>query len=141
MSPDTMKTSKTRPSARTHGLYAKRLSKEEWGMIEALEVHEVQGEIAMQRALIARLAKILEKNGLGPRDQEALTEETRRTMKLMQSAMGELRHYIRLHTQESLRLDEPGKQIEEGKDMARKRLHVLEYLDAESGEDADEEPR
>jgi hypothetical protein len=125
-------------NAAKHGLYTKRLSAEERDLIEALPVESVTGEIGMQRALIARLLGILGHNGLGPGDEESLPDDTRNTLKLLKAMMNELRLYVRMHTEEQRRLNDPTKEFEQGKNLARRRRNVFTYLQAEDDEDEEE---
>lgn len=118
-----------------HGLYARRLSKEELEVLEGLNVEDIEDEIALQRAMIGRLTAILSGNGLGPEDREALTVETQRTVKLLNGMLSQLRHYVRLHSEESRRLNDPSKEIEEGKNLARQGRNVFKYLEAEDEEE------
>ena len=120
-----------RRTVQKHGLYAKRLSREEAEVLEAQEVEDVEGEIALQRALIGRLTTILAGNGLGPSDREALTGETQRTVKLLKAVMSELRHYIRMHAERARRLNDPTREIEDGKNLVRQRRNVFRYLEEE----------
>ena len=46
-------------NATVHGLYAKRLSPEEWMLLGETAAESLEGEIALQRALIGRLAGVL----------------------------------------------------------------------------------
>ena len=135
-----MKGPRGKRNAAKHGLYAKRLSAEERAFIEALPVESVTGEIAMQRALIARLLGILGENGLGPDDDEDLPDGTRHTLKLLKGLMSELRYYVRMHTEEQRRLNDPTKEFEQGKNLARRRRNVFTYLQAEDDEEEDQGP-
>jgi hypothetical protein len=119
-------------NAITHGLFAKRLSRDEKASLAAVAVEDVEGEIAMERALIARLLTILENNVLGPGDKDSLAEETRHTVKLVNEAMARLQGLLRLHSQEARRLKDPAREFEEGKHMARVHRNVYGYLDAET---------
>ena len=122
-----------------HGLYARRLSPEEWKLLGEIPAESVESEIALQRAFIARLAAVLDNNGLGSTDDAELTDETRKTMKLLNESMGRLLGYIRQHVKEMRRLNDPTGEIEKGKDLARRERNVLEYLNAEDSEDDEAE--
>jgi len=115
------------------------MSAEERAFIEALPAGSVADEIAMQRTLISRLLGILGNNGLGPDDEENLPDDTRHTLKLLNGLMNGLRHYVRMHTEEQRRLNDPTKEFEHGKDLARRRRNVFTYLEAEDDEEDHEE--
>jgi hypothetical protein len=117
-----------------HGLYAKRLSKDERDLITTQAVDSVEGEIALQRAMIARLSEVLENNGLGPGDQDALSEETRRTMKLLNESMSKLLQYVRVYSLQTKGLADPRREFEQGKHVARLSRDVFNYLEREEGD-------
>jgi hypothetical protein len=126
-------------NATVHGLYARRLSQQEWNLLGEVPAESVEGEIALQRALIGRLAGVLANNGLGWSDEDELPEEARKTMKLMNETMGRLLGYIRVHLKEVRRLNDPTGEIEAGKNLARKERNVFDYLAAQDhADDADD---
>ena len=61
-------------NALKHGLYARRIHRDEATRIGNLPVTDVEGEIAYLRAVISRIALILEKNGLSYRSTRQLSE-------------------------------------------------------------------
>jgi hypothetical protein len=117
-----------------HGLYAKRISKDEAALMALNAIGDVDGEIALQRALISRLAEILEHTGLAPGSTRLPSRESRETAKLLGQLMRDLLRFLRSHY---LRNDESHlyqSQIESGKRLARKRIHVFDYLQAPPSE-------
>jgi hypothetical protein len=90
-------TTRAYKSALKHGLYARRLSKEEIELIGALPILNIEGEIAYERAVIGRIAQVLENNGLAPGSTLALTDDTRGLVKLLNESMSRLLTYLRAH--------------------------------------------
>jgi hypothetical protein len=115
-----------------HGLYAKRISRDEADLIGAFAIGDVQGEIALQRALIGRLAQVLEHNGLAPGSTRPLPEGTRETLKLLNQTMRDLLRFIHSHAVNADDLHLYQSQIESGKRLARKRHDVFNYLEPPS---------
>src|SRR5512143_1962092 len=111
-----------------HGLYSKRLSKDEAKALGLFALDNIEGEIDLQRAVINRLAEILEHNGLGPGSREPLNDISRDTVKILNQSLRDLLRYVRVHavqnSDEQLYLT----QVEAGKRLARKRRNVFDYL-------------
>jgi hypothetical protein len=112
-----------------HGLYAKRLSKDELSLIGAFAIGDLKGEIALQRALIGRLAQILEHNGLAPGSTRPLPQDTRETLKLLNQIMRDLLRFVHADSLQTDDLHLYQSQIEAGKRLARKRRNVFDYLE------------
>ena len=68
-------TTRAYKSALKHGLYAAASRKEEIELIGALPILNIEGEIAYERAVIGRIAQVLENNGLAAGSSSGLTEE------------------------------------------------------------------
>ena len=115
--------------AATHGLYARRISKDEAALLGLNAIGDVEGEIALQRALIGRLAEILEHSGLAPGSRRPLSEDARDTLKLLNQTMRDLLRFVRAHYLQSDDSHLYLSQIESGKRLARKRRHVFSYLE------------
>ena len=115
-------------AALKHGLYARRLTKKEIELIGVMPVLNIEGEIGYQRALIARIGEILENNGLAPGSSEGLTEDTRKTMKLLNDTMTKLLSYLRVHNMLKGDLTEYREEVERGKMIGRERRHVFDYF-------------
>jgi hypothetical protein len=111
-----------------HGLYARGMTKDEIDRIGAVPLLNIDGEIAYQRAVIDRLAQIVEHNGLAYDSTGALSSETRSTIRLMNEAMGRLLTYLRLQNALKPDLEELRAEIERGKRIGRERRHVPDYL-------------
>jgi len=116
-------------NAQKHGLYSQRISYAESEMIAALPVGEVDAEIAYQRALISRLAEVIENNGLKYGSKKALTSDTRATVKLLNETMRGLLAYIRRHSSQADNALEYQHELEAGKHLARIKRNVFRYLD------------
>ncbi len=120
--------SRSGKGALKHGLYARRLTQDEIELIGPVPILNIDGEIAYQRAVINRLGQILENNGLAAESTEALTVETRSTVKLLNEALGRLLTYLRLHHMLKGDLTEFREEIEAGKMIGRRRRHVFDYF-------------
>ncbi len=118
----------TRKTRIKKGLYARRLTPEETKTIAATPVLDGDGEIAYLRAMINRLGQIVECNGLAADSTEALSPETRSTVKLLHEALGRLQSYLRLRDALKLEEAELRAKIERGKMIARQRMHVFDYF-------------
>ncbi len=112
-------------NALKHGLYTRRLTREEIEMIGAVPVLNIEGEIGYQRALIARMGEILENNGLAAGSSQGLTEDTRNTLKLLNQTMEKLLSYVRVHNMLKGDLTEYREEIERGKMIGRERRSCL----------------
>jgi len=124
-----MTPSKGNRNAQKHGLYSRRISPDESAMIAAFSVGDVDGEIAYQRALINRLAEVLENNGLKPGSKRALSTDTRATVKLLNETMRGLLAYIRRHSSQADNAREYQQELEAGKHLARIKKNVFRYLE------------
>jgi hypothetical protein len=118
----------SRKSAIQHSLYARRMTQDEIEAIGAVPILNIDGEIAYQRAVINRLARIIENNGLAADSTGALNADARSTIKLLQDAMARLLSYLRLHNALQSDLTELRAEIERGKMIGRRRRHVDDYF-------------
>ena len=118
----------TRQPNLRHGLYVKRITKDEQRGLEALPVASLEGEIAYLRTVVARLALILEKNGLAPGSTRQLSEETRRTLRLLEAVMARLLTFVNHHVLLSGEASEYELLVEAGKQTARKALGIPDFL-------------
>jgi hypothetical protein len=123
-----------------HGLYAQRITQDEQTVLDAQPVASLEGEIAYLRALIGRLALILERNGLAAGSTRQLSDDTRRTMAALDSAMSRLLKYVRQHALLSGQAGDYEALVESGKLMAREEMGVMRFLE-EGGEEADASAR
>ena len=115
-------------NALKHGLYARRLTKEEVELVGAVPILNIDGEIGYQRVMINRLGQILENNGLAAGSTDALSLDTRSTLKLLNETMSKLLSYLRLHDMLKGDLSEYRAEIELGKMIGRERRHVFDYF-------------
>jgi hypothetical protein len=115
-------------NALKHGLYARRLTKEEVQQLGAVPILNIDGEISYQRVMINRLGQILENNGLAAGSTGALSPDTRSTLKLLNETMSKLLAYLRLHNMLKGDLSEYREEIERGKMIGRERRHVFDYF-------------
>jgi hypothetical protein len=111
-----------------HGLYAQRISNDEQAALQSLPVGSLEGEIAYLRTVVARLALILEKNGLAPGSTRQLSEETRRTLRLLEAVMARLLTFVNHHVLLSGEASEYELLVEAGKQSARKALGLTIFL-------------
>ncbi len=123
----------------THGLYARRLTKEEVELLGAAPVLDIDGEIAYQRALINRLGQILENNGLAADSTGELSAESRGTIKLLNEVLGRLLTYLRMRNMLKGDLSEFREEIERGKMIGRIRMGVLDYFKPPPAEPEDQD--
>ncbi len=111
-----------------HGLYSGRLSRDESHALGLFALDDIEGEIDLQRAVIDRLAGILEHTGLAPGSRQPLNQDARDTVRLLHQGLRDLLRYVRVH---SVQGDDPQvylTQIEAGKRIARKQKDVFDYL-------------
>ena len=114
----------TKPNLK-HGLYARRLAKGEQAALEALPEGSLEAEIHYMRALGARLALILERNGLAHGSTKQLSSGTRRTLAEFDRVMARLLKYI---THRALFTGQDAvyeSLLEDGKDAARRDLGII----------------
>ncbi len=125
-----------RKSALKHGLYARRLTKDEIKAIGAMPVLNIDGEIAYQRALINRLGQIIENNGLRADGTGLPGNEALAAIRLMNELMARLLTYLKFHDALKSDLADVRAEIERGKMLGRERRHVFDYFkDAKQDEE------
>ena len=116
-------------NAQKHGLYSRRITSDEMALIDSFPIGDVQGEIAYQRAVISRLAEVLENNGLKSGSRAELSSETRATVKLLNETMRGLLAYIRRHSSQVDDAKEYQHELDAGKHLARLKRNVFRYLE------------
>ena len=125
-------------NALKHGLYARRIHRDEATRIGNLPVTDVEGEIAYTRAVISRIALILEKNGLSYRSTRQLSENSLKTLNSLDNALRTLLSYIRNHALLTGNLEEWEQEIDEARRLARLDMKIDEFFtfpgSSESGE-------
>jgi hypothetical protein len=121
-------------NAMRHGLYAKRISRAEDDVISKMKVTHIQGEISYMRVVCARIAKILENNGLDSEATKSLSDQTLMTLSSLDRTLTTLLSYVRQYALLTGEMNELDADIEEGKDKARKELSVYQYLDPSADE-------
>jgi hypothetical protein len=131
----TMKTKATNPSLK-HGLYAKRITTGEQQALDNAPVSSLAGEIDYLRAVIARLALILEKNGLAAGSTRLLSSETRKTLDTLSETMQRLLSFVRAHVLLSAGATDFESEIELGKSWARRKYGVYDYFASPQSQDS-----
>lgn len=115
-------------NALKHGLYARRIHRDEAARIGSIPVTDVEGEIAYLRAVISRIALILEKNGLSYRSTRQLSGKSLKTLNSLDNALRTLLSYIRNHALLTGNLDEWEKEIDEARRLARLDMKIHEFF-------------
>src|SRR5574338_1460242 len=82
-------------NAMKHGLYAERISKPEGNVLEGMKVTDIEGEIAYMRVMCARIARILEHNGLDSNATQPLGEEALKMLNTLDKTLTTLITYVR----------------------------------------------
>jgi hypothetical protein len=125
-------------NALKHGLYARRIHRDEAARIGSLPVVDIEGEIAYTRAVISRIALILEKNGLSYKSTRQLSGKSLKTLNSLDNALRTLLSYIRLHALLTGNLDEWEKEIDEAKRLARLDMKIHEFFTFPGSSETDE---
>jgi len=115
-------------NALKHGLYANRIHRHEAARIGNLPVTDVNGEIAYLRAVVSRIALILEKNGLSYRSITQLSGESLKTLSSLDNALRTLLSYIRFHALLTGDLEEWEQEIDEARRLARLDMKIDEFF-------------
>ena len=115
-------------NALKHGLYARRIHRDEAARIGSIPVKDVEGEIAYTRAVISRIALILEKNGLSYKSTRQLSGKSLKTLNSLDNALRTLLSYIRLHALLTGDLEEWEKEIDEARRLARLDMKIDEFF-------------
>ncbi len=111
-----------------HGLYATVVTPEEAEEIAKIQSTDIEGEIGYLRVMIARLAKIVEENGLQAGAKELLSERVIRVLQVLDLKLNTLLRYVKTQAYLKGEPSEYDRQIEEGEFLARKSLDVFNYL-------------
>ncbi len=117
-------------NGRKHNIYSAHISREESALINAFPAGYVDNEIAYQRAVIGRLAAVLENNGLAYGSRDALSDDTRATVKLLNETLRGLLAYIRRHSSAAADAQAYKGELDAGKHLARLEKNVFKYLEA-----------
>jgi DNA-binding MarR family transcriptional regulator len=125
-------------NALKHGLYARRIHREEAARIGSLPVVDIEGEIAYTRAVISRIALILEKNGLSYKSTRQLSGKSLKTLNSLDNALRTLLSYIRLHALLTGNLDEWEQEIDEARRLARLDMKIHEFFTFPGSSETDE---
>jgi hypothetical protein len=125
-------------NALKHGLYARRIHRDEAARIGSLPVVDIEGEIAYTRAVISRIALILEKNGLSYKSTRQLSGKSLKTLNSLDNALRTLLSYIRLHALLTGNLDEWEQEIDEARRLARLDMKIHEFFTFPNGSETDE---
>lgn len=115
-------------NALKHGLYARRIHRDEAARIGSIPVKDVEGEIAYTRAVISRIALILEKNGLSYKSTRQLSGKSLKTLNSLDNALRTLLSYIRLHALLTGDLEEWEQEIDEARRLARLDMKIDEFF-------------
>ncbi len=111
-----------------HGLYATVVTPEEAEEIAKIQSTDIEGEIGYLRVMIARLAKIVEANGLQAGAKELLSERVIHVLHVLDLKLNTLLRYVKTQAYLKGEPSEYDRQIEEGEFLARKSLDVFNYL-------------
>jgi DNA-binding MarR family transcriptional regulator len=125
-------------NALKHGLYARRIHRDEAARIGSLPVVDIEGEIAYTRAVISRIALILEKNGLSYKSTRQLSGKSLKTLNSLDNALRTLLSYIRLHALLTGNLDEWEQEIDEARRLARLDMKIHEFFTFPGSSETDE---
>ena len=125
-------------NALKHGLYARRIHRDEAARIGSLPVVDIEGEIAYTRAVISRIALILEKNGLSYKSTRQLSGKSLKTLNSLDNALRTLLSCIRLHALLTGNLDEWEQEIDEARRLARLDMKIHEFFTFPGSSETDE---